>query len=361
MRLDVVQDYYKLAAPYIYNAPDAQGKADSNQPVSFSLRPGVKISSLSYYPSLGPLVSLENGTVKYWPEGRKENEESIDVKAYLEEWYQGNVDSSDYNKLNAGFSADGNNIQVQMRYELQPLYEMAGNLVPAPSLTISVRSYWQEDYGDYYAEEEAYYQEDDAHYEEEDQVTNDAFSIGTYDLFTGKFLDEFGLSYSQDEFMRVYGDPDLLVNGTTISVSNLFSSEYKLIDVERGIFLDSVYQDLKGVGMVINNGMVLDSIIQLSQAGKPEGREVEIPCGRPKASFEAITTPAWFGIPSHSVVTLSQGFTMNTPRLFSCTHQRFLFDSKPRWRNNDPGCRWVPISSSFGFGFGFARHWAESG
>ncbi|MBK7409153.1 MAG: hypothetical protein IPJ40_14470 [Saprospirales bacterium] len=40
MRLDVVQDYYKLAAPYIYNAPDAQGKADSNQPVSFSLRPG---------------------------------------------------------------------------------------------------------------------------------------------------------------------------------------------------------------------------------------------------------------------------------------------------------------------------------
>ncbi|MBK6622113.1 MAG: CHAT domain-containing protein [Saprospirales bacterium] len=273
MRLQIVQNYYKLLGPYINSGVEMDPANTENvRPVSLSLRPGARISSMNYYPKTGPLVSLEDGLVKFWPGGLSENERVIDVKKNIGDWFGGEVDPTFYNKLNASFSADGEYIQVLFRYDRQPLYVMDGKLVPAPTLAISIKS----------NEEEGYYEgEEDAEFMEEELAEDEGIDqvigvpIGYYDLFAGKFVDDFGLSYSEKDFLWTYGPDNLLVDGEPYDVTELFS--YKLIDEGRGIFLDSAYQDLKAESWEISNAPLLNSVIQLSRANTREGKELKIP------------------------------------------------------------------------------------
>ncbi|MBK7338806.1 MAG: hypothetical protein IPJ00_22915 [Saprospirales bacterium] len=220
------------------------------------------------------------------------------------------------------------------RYDRQPLYVMDGKLVPAPTLAISIKS----------NEEEGYYEgEEDAEFMEEELAEDEGIDqvigvpIGYYDLFAGKFVDDFGLSYSEKDFLWTYGPDNLLVDGEPYDVTELFS--YKLIDEGRGIFLDSAYQDLKAESWEISNAPLLNSVIQLSRANTREGKELKIPLRATKnlvrGSFNSclVLDPGYF---QEDSITRGLFYPEFLDYLSALT--RVLFNREHRWRSCDPRC-----------------------
>ncbi len=155
-RLDIVKNLYSLYDQFQGLKPffltfDPIRQDTLNRFVSLSTP--ARISSLRFFPGQGAIASLEGSKISYWPEPRGERApEIIDLKDNI----------NDLKTLQVGFSADRKNIQVISREDRQPLYWLNNTLVP--SLRVSI-------------------------YPPVDSLSSDTDSLGTYDLFTGKFLD----------------------------------------------------------------------------------------------------------------------------------------------------------------------------
>jgi hypothetical protein len=183
-RLDVVQNYFKLADP-----EEQEGKL----PYHLSLTPSASMLGLDYDRANGLVAPLGDGDqCIYWPVSDYYYPTTIDFSEAVNVYYERVVGGAPTNvERIAAYSADGNGIQVQMRNEAHPLYEMAGQLVPAPTLAIN-----SEFTGD------------------EGETTLQP--LGHYDLFSGEFVGDYGARLSEEEFIRIYGYTPLFVGETPI-------------------------------------------------------------------------------------------------------------------------------------------------
>ncbi|MCB9264754.1 MAG: CHAT domain-containing protein [Lewinellaceae bacterium] len=222
------ENYAPTASP---NLPEPEA---GELPLSFSLTPTAKIRSLNYYPSFGILASLNDTTLKFWPQENPKKEETINLRKVFTDLGISDIDIS---YLEFGQSADGKKIQALYREHRDPLYLMAGNLITAPYLPVIIR--------------------DTVFYE--GQAGDSEYSIGYYDFYLGKFVDEFGLNYSREEFNQYleeyyfgYIDPyqDLYVHATggpneliNLNADALFS--FNLMDRERSLFRKKEWEKLK--------------------------------------------------------------------------------------------------------------------
>lgn len=233
-RLDVVQNYFKLAG-----LPEEEGKL----PYYLALDPSARMLGLDYVRGKGLVAPLGFGDqLAYWTAAGYYYPMTIDFTEYVGLYFEQVVGGAPTNvERTAAYSADGKSIQVQMRNEAAPLYEMAAQLVPAP--TLAIRAEFTGNDG---------------------QVDYD--TIGHYDLFSGEFVGDYGTRLSEDEFYRVYGYAPLMAGEIPIEGPyELFS--WKLMDAERQVFRDTVYQQLKERGWKIAGASRLDLIVKSAKSG----------------------------------------------------------------------------------------------
>ncbi|MFZ2899308.1 MAG: CHAT domain-containing protein [Saprospiraceae bacterium] len=233
-RLDVVQNYFKLAGP-----AEEEGK----MPYFLTLDPPARMLGLDYDRSKGLVAPLGFGDqLAYWPLSGYYAPTTIDFTEYVDVYFEQVVGGAPTNvERTAAYSADGKGVQVQMRNEAAPLYEMAGQLVPAP--TLAIRSEYTGDDG---------------------QLSYD--TIGHYDLFSGEFVGDYGVRLSEDEFNKVYEYLTPMVGEIPLEGSyELFS--WKLMDDERQVFSDTVYQQLKESGWKISGASRIDLIVKSAKSG----------------------------------------------------------------------------------------------
>jgi hypothetical protein len=229
-RVDVVQNYFKLAAP---QAPGSQ------PPFSILLQPGLRLDALHYAPSHGPMAILGKGSqLTYWPAGDARVQKTLDLTGALPAPL-GSSGHDPRSKLerSASYTADGKGIQLMLRSDLRPLYEMAGQLVPTPLVEIVNISLIAD----------------------QELVT----TLGQYDLFSGEFVGDHGARYSLEAFIKAYGYIPLYAGEMAIGSDELFA--IKLLDAERAVFRDSVYQQLKQGGWHLADSTRLDRIVRATK------------------------------------------------------------------------------------------------
>ncbi|MCB9285109.1 MAG: CHAT domain-containing protein [Lewinellaceae bacterium] len=228
-RLDIVHNFYHLAAPQA-----EPGKP----PFSLFLQPGASVVSLEYNPQNGLVAALGKGdSIAYWPakEGFEKKMLSYgwDLEKYNDLISDGNAQVNIMRQ--ASFAAGGKEIQMLLRKDVHPLYDMAGQLVPAPTLEVSNVTTFDQTF-----------------------ITH----IGYYDLFSGEFVDDNGIRYSLEEFRKTYQSLDLYIEETWVDPDSLFS--IRLWDEKNGNFQDTVFQQIKDRGWKIAGSTTLDFILESS-------------------------------------------------------------------------------------------------
>lgn len=165
-RIDVVNNLYNLYGkgsegdPYSDTAP----AAEESGPLSITLKPGGRIDALDYIAPFGPfLVQYRDSLVKYWP---KPGIEQTIRLASNEEGL----------KREVRLSADGKKVEAISYDYREPRYILNGKLVEG--LWIPV-------------------------YASVSTFEKDFPYLGYYDFVTGKVFDEYGRSYSKEEFTEV--------------------------------------------------------------------------------------------------------------------------------------------------------------
>jgi len=165
-RIDVVNNLYNLYGKgsegdsYSDAAPAAEGSG----PLSITLKPGGRIDALDYIAPYGPfLVQYRNDLVKYWPEPG--TEQTIRL-----------ANNEDGLKREVRLSADGKKVEAISYNYREPRYILNGKLVEGPWIPV---------------------------YGTATTLEKDFPYLGYYDFVTGKVFDEYGRSYSKEEFTDV--------------------------------------------------------------------------------------------------------------------------------------------------------------
>lgn len=229
-RVDVAQNYFKIANP---SAPTGQ------PPFALWLQPGLRIDALHDDPRHGPVAILgKSSQLAYWPTRDARAQKTLDLAAGLQAFEGMTGSKLPVNvERSARYTADGKGIQLLLRSERRPLYEMAGQLVPAPlAEVVNITAL-----------------------ADQELVT----FLGHYDLFSGEFVGDQGTRYSQEAFIRVYGYLPLNVGAMGMEVEELFS--IRLMDAGRAVFQDSVYQQLKYEGWQLADSTRLDRIVKAAK------------------------------------------------------------------------------------------------
>ena len=237
-RVDVVDNLYGLFHKYHSQntslaVSEGSGSNTSQAPLSVSLKPGGTIDALEFFSPYGPfLIQYKDSLVKCWP--KLDDEKSIELGKNNDEW----------STVEVGFSADGEWVQAITYDYREPRYIVDGELEEGPWLQVYAPA--TDIFGSIMPDS-----------------TEDFTYLGYFDFLAGRLVDEYGHSYTYEEFLAAFetilptdytgeflistdtSSSDTSFSFLSVSVDSLFS--FVLMNERSGLLDTTQYQKARSM------------------------------------------------------------------------------------------------------------------